>query len=143
MQPLLISSPDKDGGIAVIKDSSEILALGGTTGAVLGDTIAIGKQDNFLYLMKDGAPTCLRFKRRADIHDVLIKGHLCYAVITWKNAVVEIDMRTHQITRSWNFAKADDSWHINCLGEIGGRICFSAFGKFSAHRGYKSAPEGT
>lgn len=76
-----------------------------------------------------------------DIHDVRFGDDHCYLVGTKGNEIIKLDVAGNEVQR-WVFAGEDDSWHINCIELVDGRLVFSAFGNFRRHREYKGATKG-
>lgn len=145
MTPLLVSAPNKGGGVAIIENGRlSVQWRGGATGLCFGETeIALARQDRMVYLADDNGTARVDLGDEADVHDVRLANGRLYAVITGRNQIIEADTRKGEIIRSWTFPGDGDSWHLNCLTDIDGKLCFSAFGQFPAYRGYKGAPDGT
>ena len=74
-----------------------------------------------------------------DLHDVLLDGEDLYLVSTQHNAVIRWNIREAVEIERRVFAEQEDSWHLNCLGRLRGKLIFSAFGEFPVTRGYKDA----
>ncbi|WP_215875316.1 DUF4915 domain-containing protein [Acidithiobacillus ferrooxidans] len=74
-----------------------------------------------------------------DLHDVLLDGEDIYLVSTQHNAVIRWNIREAMEIERKVFAEQEDSWHLNCLGRLRGKLLFSAFGDFPVTRGYKDA----
>ncbi|MBU2791906.1 DUF4915 domain-containing protein [Acidithiobacillus thiooxidans] len=74
-----------------------------------------------------------------DLHDVLLDGEDLYLVSTQHNAVIRWNIREAVEIERRVFAEQEDSWHLNCLGRLRGKLFFSAFGEFPITRGYKVA----
>ncbi len=141
---LLVSCPNEAGGLFLIDhdtvrriDASQStgLAIDGNRtlrGIQPGTVIQLGERPWIISDNEAGVD---------DIHDVVFKDGCCYVVGTTGNKVIKLDGEGQEV-ETWTFADADDSWHINCLGDWNDRIVFSAFGDFSTTRGYKKATAG-
>jgi glycosyltransferase involved in cell wall biosynthesis len=141
---LLVSCPNEAGGLFLINhgtvrriDASQStgLAIDGNRtlrGIQPGTVIQLGERPWIISDNEAGVD---------DIHDVVFKDGYCYVVGTTGNKVIKLDGEGQEV-ETWTFADADDSWHINCLGDWNDRIVFSAFGDFSTTRGYKKATNG-
>lgn len=78
-----------------------------------------------------------------DIHDVLLgETEDIYLVSTYHNAIIRWSRSEEAEIDRWISADQIDSWHVNCLGKVHGKVCFSAFGDFHSTRGYKNATKG-
>lgn len=95
------------------------------------------QEDCIAFKLAGAEPKVLAGDALRDVHDVLIAGQWMYIVGTDRNAVYRLDQQG-QLDRAWQFSKVPDSWHINCLAEINGKIYFSAFGEYLSGRGYKN-----
>ena len=136
---LLISSPN-GGGIFYI-DNGRVLRVDerSTTGLSLTRVgLAVGLQPDWVQVLghggMDGAAASNIFCQ--DIHDVLWHEEHYYAVGTRRNEVICTNNVGEECQR-WVLPGEDDAYHINCLAVWNGKVVFSAFGDFVAHRGYK------
>lgn len=142
---LLISSPN-GGGIFYI-ENGHVLRVDerSTTGLSLSRIgLAVGVQPDWVQVLghggTHGAGADDIFCQ--DIHDVLWHEDRYYLVGTRRNEVVCMSSAGEECQR-WVLPGEEDSCHINCLAVWDGKVVFSAFGDFVAHRGYKGATIGT
>lgn len=139
---LIISCPN--GGGLFVAFEGEILKVDNTNTVGLhsnGSLFLRGAQPETLWVHDLETPTKTKqFPNIADIHDVLEWEGAYYVVGTTRNEILKIDA-DGKILHRWEFPGEEDSMHLNCLGVWGGKLVFSAFGDFSAHRGYKGFTE--
>jgi glycosyltransferase involved in cell wall biosynthesis len=141
---LLVSCPNEAGGLFLIDhDKVRRIDTSPSTGlAIYGNRTLRGIQPGTVILLGE-RPWIVNDSEAGvdDIHDVVFKDGCCYVVGTTGNKIIRLDGEGQEV-ETWTFADADDSWHINCLGDWNDRIVFSAFGDFSTTRGYKKATAG-
>lgn len=140
---LIISCPN-GGGLFVVYEG-EIQKVDNTNTVGLhssGSIFLRGAQPETLWVHDFQTPNCTKlFPDVADIHDVLEWEGSYYVVGTTRNEILKLDPQG-EILHRWEFPGEDDSMHLNCLGVWAGKLVFSAFGDFSAHRGYKGLTKG-
>ncbi|NIE66106.1 DUF4915 domain-containing protein [Burkholderia sp. Ax-1719] len=139
---LIISSPNENGGLFVLKNDRVIVLDRSPTAGIMatGDCFLRALQPYSLVLHRQDRIEITR-QDFDDIHDVLQHDEFIYVVGTIKNQITKLDVNGHEIKR-WVYPGEDDSRHINCLGVWNGRVVFSAFGDFDKTRGYKSQTSG-
>ena len=133
---MVVTCPNVGGGIGVV-DGGSLLFVEGllSTGlCVVGETLFFGLQSGRVAMVEDGHATVLDIEI-PDVHDLACIDGSVYAVGTTRNEILVID-RNCGILRSWRLPGEDDSCHLNCLGQEGGHVVFSAFGDFTETRGY-------
>ncbi|MCR8644670.1 TIGR03032 family protein [Paenibacillus sp. N1-5-1-14] len=73
-----------------------------------------------------------------DVHDVMLRDQILYAVSTGTNEIVTMSPTTGEIIRRLKYPGEDDSWHVNCLGVWDDQIVATAFGDYQHYREYSS-----
>lgn len=71
-----------------------------------------------------------------DPHDIVEEEDGLLIVSTGTNEIIKI-AEDGKISTFWHATGAGNSWHINCLGRINGRLVVSAFGRFTDNREWK------
>ena len=89
-----------------------------------------------------GVSWLLRLNDTRDVHDLMLRNGRFITVATGQNRICWHDP-FGGIIREWKAEGERDAWHLNCLCEMNGRLCASAFGEFSEHRGWLNNCRGT
>lgn len=139
---VLVSSPNS-GGVFLLQNGRVRMIDGSdTTGFYATDKLLIrGFQpaDVVIHdILKDESIKSLH----DDIHDVIVHQGSIYVVGTSGNYVAKLNEHGAELQR-WVFPGEKDSWHINCLAVVNGRVVFSAFGDFREAREYKGKTDGS
>lgn len=139
---LLISCPNQDGGIVSVNNDLLITKVDNlrTTGLYIDEEVYIRALQTepveLLIYDVNGELGNIILSNVKDIHDVLWHNKQLYIVSTIENEVIVYENYT--IKKRFKLTGENDSWHLNCLENINGRICVSAFGEFSLTREYKN-----
>ena len=139
---IVVTCPNVDGGVGIV-DGGFLQFVEGllSTGlCVVGETVFFGLQTGRVAMVENGRATVLDIEI-ADVHDLASIDGSIYAVGTTRNEILLID-RNRGILRSWRLPGGDDACHLNCLGQYGGHVVFSAFGDFTEARGYAERFQG-
>jgi hypothetical protein len=84
-----------------------------------------------------------RYQRLDDVwgvHDILPRDGYTLAVSTGHNIIYRVE-DGGRTTPWWGTGVREDTWHLNCLTEIGGDVFVSAFGRFDERRDWDRASE--
>jgi acetolactate synthase-1/2/3 large subunit len=110
------------------------LALGGRRLARLlwssGESGSVGE---LLLYDEVGVERYLRLDALREPHDLVWDGETFAAVSTLSNSVLWISAGG-DVVRTWQGEGDGDSWHLNSLSIVEGKLVASAFGRFSRHR---------
>jgi O-antigen biosynthesis protein len=134
---LIISSPNHGGLLGISPGGPRILDFSDTTGLYHGGShfLRAHQTQNQCHLdvLEGNHMRRLLLPEVSDIHDVCLYQGRIYAVSTGTNEILSYNPEGKLIERI-TFPGEGDSWHINCLGLIGGRLTIGAFGKFEKFR---------
>ena len=142
-EAILVSSPNGGGIFLIQEDCIFRLDNFDTTGLFFGENGLLRGLQPAEFRTYEYTGCCISSASISceDVHDVHSKAGFSYVVGTNQNEILKLNLQGEELQR-WVFPGEEDSWHINCLGDWGGRIVFSAFGDFRMHRGYKGGTEG-
>ncbi|MCR8964018.1 TIGR03032 family protein [Brevibacillus halotolerans] len=144
-EALLISAPN-GGGLACYENRvMHVFDNFSSTGLALHNSSVIRSfhlADSALLMFyhPDGAQKKLINHDLADIHDLLVRDDVLYAVSTGTNEIVSLCTDTGNITQRWSFPGEGDSWHVNCIDFWNGRLVVSAFCEGMKHGDYYNDP---
>lgn len=86
-----------------------------------------------------GVRSYQRYDAVRDPHDVLWFDGAPHVSSSWDDAVWRIDPGADEPTLVWRGSTVPDSWHVNSLVEVGGRLHVCAFGRFDRHKAWKGS----
>jgi hypothetical protein len=73
-----------------------------------------------------------------DPHDVRWFAGAPHVSSSWDDAVWRVEPGTGAPTRVWQASTVPDSWHVNSLVVVDGRLHVCAFGRFDRHKEWKA-----
>lgn len=87
---------------------------------------------------ESGVRNYLRVDDLTDSHDITWDGTSYVAVSCFGNAILWID-RAGDVVRTWRAPGDPDSWHLNGVHIVDGRMVICAFGRYSRFREWSAA----